>query len=297
MTHPKGRKAASVRAQGLQERGTPYFWGRRKIPLLYFLFPYLVVGTAFEAILNFRGINPGIVELSMIIPPVAVGSLLLRSARKFRIELAEAQPVHYLNRWRNVKIIWYILLAVSGSLAIYSIAFGTQSLMVSGPLVLPESLGILYLIDAYTLILPLRFWSPQSIDFARMHVAAMLQRRDSEARYLRDALRWFGRSYSRLTGLRLQQLAFTGIVGLDHESNRNLGLRLQHALQSDDLEYGIQALSASINFAREAVVGNRRTLHDLLSELALYLQVFGGILTILVIILVVSGKLPLSFLP
>jgi len=250
----------------MKETNTPYFWGPRRVPILFLLFPLLVVSIGSELLLFFPETNPGIVETVVVVPPVLVGVLLLNSASKFKIEIAEDNPTHYLARWNGVRTFSNIALVASGLLALYAIAATSNILRGNFLEIFVEAFAILCLIDVYTMLLPLRFWSPKPSDFARMYFAEMLERTDAQAKYLGDALRWFSRSYAKKTGLPLQRRIFKNALSLDHNGRRNLALRLQHAVVSGDYEDGVQALMTSINTAREAVLADRRTFRDILLE-------------------------------
>jgi hypothetical protein len=263
---PLTRRLRPRKISEMSRQGTSYFWGEKNVPLLYLFFPLLMVSLDLELVMFFPKINPTIIEASMIIPTILIGVLLLKSAMKFKIESAENQPIHYITRWKRVRTISDIALIGSGLLALYEIV--TRSNVIRGNLlqIFIEALGVLYLICLYTMLLPLRFWSPRPTYLARMYLMAMPERTDAEVGYLESALRWFSRSYAKSSHLRLRQRVFANALGLDHAGRRNLALRLRQAIVSGNYEDGVQALIASINTAREAVLTDRETLRDTLTE-------------------------------
>lgn len=292
--HPM--KAPPLKTPETKQLNTSYFWGPKNVPLLYLFFPLLVVAVALELILVFHGISPVILEVVMVLPSVVLGTVLLNSASKFQVALAEAQPFHYIVRWREMRIIWYVMFASAATLAAYSIIFGTQSLTGGDALVsVLKSLGILYLINAYTMVLPQRFFSPKPVEFARVYVATALSKRDSEGKHLRDALKWFGRTYSKSTGLRIEERILADVVGSDHVSNRNLGLRLQHALQSGNYEDGIQAIGSSISPTREVLLGRNKERSGTANLMAIVDIVVRLAPIMIVLALIILGKIPLDF--
>lgn len=242
----------------MEGRTAPYFWGRRNVPLLYALFPLIVVLSAFELVLFFPKVNPTIIEASMVVPTVVVGVLLLRSARRFNGDTAEGQAVHYLRRWNRVKNLYDITLSGSGLLAVYAVLKGGSILVGNFPEIFLEAVGLFYLIDMYTMLLPIRFWSPKATDYSRMYLAAMSEGPESEAGYLDRLLHLFAKSYVKYSRRNLHQQVFRSALSLCHDDKRNLALRLNHAIQSGDYEDAIHALVASISTDRETILAGRR---------------------------------------
>jgi hypothetical protein len=250
-----------------KQKVAPYFWSSRSIPLLYLLFPFLLVASDFELILLLPGTSPVIMEISIIAPAVLVGILLLASAMRFRIEDAEVQPLHYLTRWERIRNMSRVMLIVAGLMALYTLIIGTGILKGNSIEILLEAFGVLYLIVLYTMLLPIRFWSPRPADFARLCLIAAGNQTKAEDRYFERALRWFGRAYTKSTRSHrshLQQHVFTLAMSLNHDSRQNLGQQLLLALQSKDYDGGVMALAASIGATKETVVAPKMTLRSVL---------------------------------